>query len=466
MAEAAYEFSLDPVPVPPVDTAWRHIAGPIPAPGTREFIEELRRVEPVSMTLELPLVWERASGIQVEDRAGNRFLDFTSGIFVANAGHANPRVVAAIEETVARPLLHTYSFANEPRKRFVEKLAAVTPPQLDTVLLLTTGAETTEAAIKLMRLHGQRQRPGKLAIVSLTFGFHGKTMGSQTASGRPEQKRWIGQLDPNFHLIPVPFAPACPFHDDDRECGADCFQKGIEGLVASGIDADSVAGFICEPYQGWSAAMLPAEYVQAMRRWADDHGALIAFDEVQAGIGRTGKLLAHEHFGVEADLACCGKGISSSLPLSAIVGRRELIDVDDSFHSTHGGNPVCCAAALGNLEAIVDDGLVDAAASTGPVLGERLREIAGRFPDRVLRVEGRGLVWALHLGDAATGQLDGLLGDLVIERCMRRGLLLVRTGTGTIKIGPPLGIPIDAALEGAEVIADALAEAVDARQAA
>jgi 4-aminobutyrate aminotransferase-like enzyme len=464
MASGAYEFSLDPVPVPPVETAYRRIAGPIPAPGTREIYEEIRRYEPVSMSLELPLVWERAEGFNVEDRAGNRFLDFTSGIFVTNAGHANKRVVAAIEETVARPLLHTYSFPNEPRRRLVKKLVEVTPPQLDTVLLLTTGAETTEGAIKLMRLHGQRSRPDKLAIVSLSLGFHGKTMGSQTAGGRPEQKRWIGRLDPNFHQIPVPFPPACPFHDEDRECGADCFEKGMEQLIASGVDAATVAGFICEPYQGWSAGFLPNEFVQAMRAWADDHGALIAFDEVQSGIGRTGKLLAHEHFGVKADLACCGKGISSSLPLSAIVGRRELIDVDDSFHSTHGGNPVCCAAALANIEAIVDDGLVDAAAAMDAPMRARLHEIAASFPDQVLRITGRGAVWALHLGNAATGQLDGLLGDLVIERAMRRGVLCVRTGTGTIKLGPPLDMPIDAALEGADVIADAIADAIADRQ--
>lgn len=463
MADPAYEFAMEPVEVETVATRWRRIVTPQPAPGAVETIERARRHEPLSMSLELPVVWDRAEGVAVEDAWGNRWLDFTSGIFVANAGHAHPRVKAAIADAVDRSLLHHYSYVSDLRARLVEKLVAVSPAQLDAVLLLTTGAESTEAAIKFTRLHGQAQRPDKLVIVSLEYGFHGKTMGAQTAGGRPGQKRWIGRLDPNFHQIPVPFAPACPHHDAGRECGADCFERSMAGLAGRGVDPATVAGFICEPYQGWSAAFLPAAWVQAMRAWADDHGALVAFDEVQAGIGRTGTLFAHEQFGVAADLVCCGKGISSSLPLSCVLGRRELIDVDDSFHSTHGGNPVCVAAALANLEAIVDDGLVEKGRDTGAVLGEALHELAARH-DEIVDVRGRGMVWALHLGDAQTGELDPVLGDMLIERAMRRGVLLVRTGTGTIKLGPPLVMEPEAALEGVAVIEQALVAALEDRR--
>lgn len=465
MAEAGYEFAFDPVPVEPVETAWRRIATPQPAPGTVELLHRLRSHEPESMTLELPVVWERASEWSVEDPFGNRWLDFTSGIFVANAGHAHPRVRGAIEQMAARPLLHSYSFATEVRAQLVERLVALTPPHLDTVLLLTTGAEANEAAIKVMRLRGLRARADRLGIVSLTLGFHGKTMGAQTASGRTEQKRWIGQLDPNFHQIPVPYPPICPWHEAEQPCGAGCFERSMVALADAGVDLGTITGFLVEPYQGWSAALLPDEFVRAMRTWANEHGALVAFDEVQAGIGRAGKLLAHEHFGVEADLVACGKGISSSLPLSALLGRRELIDVDDSFHSTHGGNPVCCAAALANLEVIEEEKLVERGWRVGETLGRALRELAGRFGEVALRVEGRGMVWALHLVDPESGELDAVLGDIVIERAMRRGLLLIRTGTGTIKVGPPLSIPEEAALEGAGVIEEALAEALAERRA-
>ena len=453
MADADYEFTLDPVDVPRVETRYRKIVTPQPPPETADLIRRLRAQEPESMTLELPVAWHSASGCQVSDASGNTWLDFTSGIFVANAGHAPKRVRDAITEMVERPLLHTYSFGNEPRAALVEKLVEMSPPHLDCVLLLTTGAESTEAAIKLMRLNGQRQKPDKVGIVSIEFGFHGKTMGSQQAGGRPEAKEWIGQLDPNFHQLPLP-----------REPGD--FENGMRSLADSGVDLDTIAGFICEPYQGWSAAFLPEEFVRAMREWADSHGALIAFDEVQAGIGRTGRFFGHQHFGVPADLVCCGKGISSSLPLSAVLGARELLDSDPSFHSTHGGNPVCCAAALASLEDIQERGLVERAEEMGEVFRSGLEGIAARFPDVIPRVEGRGMVWALHLVDPSTGELDGLLGDLVIESCMRKGLLLVRTSTGTIKLGPPLDIPRDAAEEGIAVLGEGVAEAIGSRQTA
>jgi 4-aminobutyrate aminotransferase-like enzyme len=320
--------------------------------------------------------------------------------------------------------------------------------------------------MKFMRLNGRRERLDKVGIVSLELGFHGKTMGAQTASGRPEGKQWIGVLDPNIHNIPVPYAPVCPHgHPADEPCGAACFERSMAGLAARGVDIATIAGFVCEPYQGWSAGFLPDAWVRAMRAWADEHGALVAFDEVQSGIGRSGRFLAHEHFGVPADLVCCAKGISSSLPLSAVLGRREHLDVDDSFTSTHGGNPVCAAAALATLEVIQDERLVERAETVGAVLGGRLARTAERFADHVARLEGRGMVWALHLVDPDTGELDAMLGDMVIERAMRRGLLLVRTGTGTIKVGPPLTMPEDAALDGADVLEAALAEALVERPA-
>jgi 4-aminobutyrate aminotransferase / (S)-3-amino-2-methylpropionate transaminase / 5-aminovalerate transaminase len=467
MARAdAYDLVQTPVDVPPVETRWRRIVTQQPAPGTVEALAELRGHEPRSMSNELPVLWDRAEGFQVSDPWGNTWLDFTSGIFVANTGHAHPRVREAIRAMVDAPLLHSYSFPTAVRERLTAKLVEMAPDHLDTALLLTTGAESTEAAMKFMRLHGRAQRRDKLGIVSLALGFHGKTMGAQTASGRPEAKEWIGVLDPNIHNIPVPYAPTCPHgHAADRPCDAGCFARSLAQLEDAGVDLATIAGFISEPYQGWSAALMPVPWVRAMRAWADEHGALLAFDEVQSGIGRTGRFLAHEHFGVRADLVCCAKGISSSLPLSCVLGRRELLDVDDSFTSTHGGNPVCSAAALATLEILQDEGLIERAAATGAALERRLREIAARHPDVVPRVEGAGMVWALHLVDPESGELDATLGDLLIERAMRRGLLLVRTGTGTIKLGPPLIMPEEAALEGADVIEESLAEALAERTA-
>ena len=463
MDSGQHQFSLVPVDVPHVETKYRHIVTAQPPPGTAALVRRLRAVEPLSMSGELPVTWHSASGFQVSDPYGNVWLDFTSGIFVANAGHGNARIREAIAEMLDRPLLHSYMFPTDIRERFVVKLLDAVPRQLDAALLLTTGSEAVEAAIKMARLRGLQRRPDKLHIVSLTLGFHGKTMGSQTAGGREADKRWIGPLDPNMSLIPVPYAPVCPWASGEtHECDESCFERGLAVLD---IDPASLAAFVVEPYQGWSAAFLPERYVHAMRLFATEHDALLIFDEVQAGIGRTGRFLAHEYFDVEADLAVCAKGLSSSLPIAAVVGRREIVDADPSLNSTHGGNPVCCAAGLANLESIDEEGLVPRANEADATFGEALRALQEAHQPHVARIEGRGMVWAIHLVDPSSGELDVVLGDLVIEHAMRRGVLCVRTGTGTVKIGPPLTMPDDAAREGVAVLGEAIEAALHDRVA-
>jgi 4-aminobutyrate aminotransferase / (S)-3-amino-2-methylpropionate transaminase / 5-aminovalerate transaminase len=465
LANDTYPFSLQPVSVPPLETRHRRIATALPVPESLPILGTLQRFEPRSMAIDqLPVVWNRAEGYQVRDAWGNCWIDFTSGIFVANIGHGHPKVVSAIQAMLDKPLLHNYYFPSEIRAAFVKKLIELTPANLDTAFLLTTGSESTECAIKLMRIHGHRIDPKKLGIISLALGFHGKTMGSQQAGGRPAAKAWIGKLDPNFHQLPVPYAPICPFRaTEDHECGANCFHRALEQLAESGADLRSIAGFLIEPYQGWSAAFLPTAYVRAMREWATANKALVAFDEVQSGFGRTGRFLAYEHFDVEADLVCCGKGITSSLPLSTVLGRRDLLDVDASLNSTHGGNPICCAAGLANLEVLQEEDYVARAERLGHRVRLALEEIANRHSAHIPRVEGRGLVWGLHLVNPNDGRLDVSLGDLVTEQAMRRGVLLVRTGVGTVKLGPPLCIPEDAVIEGVSAIGEVIDSALRAR---
>jgi 4-aminobutyrate aminotransferase-like enzyme len=200
-----------------------------------------------------------------------------------------------------------------------------------------------------------------------------------------------------------------------------------------------------------------------MRTWADEHEALLISDEVQAGFCRTGKFLAFEHFNVPVDLVACGKGISSSLPLSAVLGRRELLDVDPSLNSTHGGNPVCCAAALANLEVMQRQSLAEIARKTGSIFGDRLKEIAVDYPEHIFTVQGRGFLWGVHMVNPETEELDVRLADEIVEKLMRKGMLIVRTGVGTLKFGPPLCISEDAIIEGVGVVQEVLAETIRAR---
>ena len=336
---------------------------------------------------------------------------------------------------------------------------AISPESLEKVFLLTTGSEATECAIKLTRMHGRTLRPEKIGIVSFTNSFHGRTMGSQMIGGYPDQKEWIGHLDPDMHQIPFPFCFKCPWGKAGYEhCGEECFDKGMRSLSEQGIGPERIAGFVAESFQGPSVAFMPEDYAQAMRRWADAHQALVVFDEIQAGFGRSGKLFAYEHYGIDADLICCGKGITGSLPLSAVLGRARIMDIPDhgEMSSTHTGNPLCCAAALANLDVIEGEKLVERAAVLGRKLDARLNALRRKYPEPVGGIGGKGLAYAVYLVKPGTRELDVDMGDRVTELALQRGLFMLQTGRGTLKIAPPLSIPEDALLEGVDVIDEAI----------
>jgi len=310
-------------------------------------------------------------------------------------------------------------------------------------------------------MYGHRLAPEKIGIVSFIGAFHGRTLGAQMMGGNPAAKEWIGHLDPDIHQIPFPFCQRCPWGKSEYEqCGEECFQKGLEQLQNQGIELNRIAGFMIESYQAWGAIFYPDDYIQALCAWADAHQALVTFDEVQAGFGRTGKFFAFEHYDVEADMVCCGKGMTSSLPMSAVLGRAAILDIPlpGSMSSTHTGSPLCCAAALANIEVIEKEKLLAAANSTGQVLESHLIKIQQRHPDRVHCVLGRGLLYALHMVHPVTKELDVELADRIMEKAMQKGLLMVHTGRGTLKIGPPLSIPEEAVVEGVAVLQEAIDE--------
>jgi 4-aminobutyrate aminotransferase-like enzyme len=448
-----------------IETSFRRIVSPIPHPDSIPLIEELARLEPASMTGFPPVVWERAEGFQVWDAYGNRWIDFTSAVVLANAGHANPRIEAAIRAQLDRHLWHNYCNPSEIRLRTVKALASIAPSNLDKVFLLSTGSEAVECAIKLMRLHGRGIAPGKVHILSFLRSFHGRTMGSQMAGGYLDQQEWMGSKPAGFHHIPYPECPRCPWGRDRYDaCGRECLERGLDGLRAQGLADDLFAGVISETFQGPTVAFMPPDYVAALRVWATEHYALLAFDEIQAGFGRTGRWFGFEHYDVEPDMIITGKGMTSCLPMSAVIGRGALLDLAEhgEMSSTHTGNPLCCAAAIANIESIRDDGMLENAATLEPAARRVLETLREKFPGRVGTVNGRGLVWAVYLLDPATGELDIELGRRVVTRCIEQGLLMLQTGRGTLKIAPPLCITQDAFLEGVGVIEGALMECLRA----
>ncbi|MDD5652673.1 MAG: aspartate aminotransferase family protein [Candidatus Omnitrophica bacterium] len=406
---------------------------------------------------QLPVLWHKAKDFQVYDKFGNCWIDFTSTIFVANTGHANPRVVSALKKQLAQGLLHTYTFASEIRAKFLEKLIKSLPSFCQKAFLLSSGTEATECAIKLMRMYGIGVNPEKKVIISFKGNMHGRTMGAEMLRGDPVLSDWIGYKDPNMQALNFPYPWLA---DSSRYDWGLKFKKDMDLLLKHGLKPQNICGFIIESYQGWGAVFYPKDYIKALCSFAKKNRALVTFDEIQGGFGRTGKLFVFQHYGVTPDLICLGKGISGSLPLSAVVGRKKIMDLPQigSMSSTHSANPLCCAAGLANLEALSENDLVRQSQRKGKLLSERLLQLKDKYPERVFWVSVRGLLAALILKDPKTGKPDADFANKVCEKAMQKGLLLVHTGRESIKIGPPLTIPDAALQEGLDVLEECFEE--------
>ena len=447
----AKEFPLVPQKVADVSTKYRKISGQLPTPETIKQLEALRKVEPQSMSGQAPIIWAKSDNFSVSDAYGNTWLDFSSGVLITNAGHGRKKIVDAICAQAAN-VLTTYCFPNSPRIALTQKLVAAAPEGLDKVFLLSTGAESTECALKLMRTHGLGISASKSVIVSYEGAFHGRTLGAQMMGGMPAGKKWVKNLDPEMVQVPFPDG----YRNEDVS-----FELFTKTLAEKGVKPENVAGVIAETYQGIGPNFMPAAYAQALRKWCDDCGALLCFDEVQAGFGRCGTMWGFQNYDVTPDLFCMGKGISSSLPISGVIGRAAVMDQygPNAMTSTHTGNPVCCAAALANLEIIQDEKLVDNAAKVGAVMQAELAKIAAKH-DCVGHLHGKGLVAGLLIDKPGKVPNPDLAWD-IINTCFGKGLLMfapVGLYGECVKIAPPLTITEEAVLEGCAVIDEAITE--------
>ena len=453
MAEE-YLFNRIPKEVEKVETKNRRICTKLPVPESLPIIERSIKYEPWSMNHQLLAVWDRAVDYQIFDKWGNIWIDFSSGIFVTNSGHGNSEMVEAIREMLDKPILNSYYYPLEVRSLLAEQLVCMAPADMNKVFFLTTGSETTECALKLCRMHGIKQRKDKLGMISFGGAFHGKTMGAQTMAGKPQAQAWIGNLDPCIYHIDCPtnaFEDMSQIYNEEK--GRMLFEKDIKKLEAQGVDLDTIAGAIFEPYQGWAALFYPIGYIKALREFLTEKGALLVSDEVQAGFGRTGKLFGYEYYGVDVDIICCGKAVSGALPLSAVLSKKEIIDVDGSLNSTHGGSPLPCASALANLKYMEKHHLVEEAKRKETIIRNKFIQMKALFPERICAVHGMGMAFAAVVVKPQTV-------DRIIERAYEKGLMSIRTMTGTIKIGPPLTIPDDALEEGMDILIEVMKEIV------
>jgi 4-aminobutyrate aminotransferase / (S)-3-amino-2-methylpropionate transaminase / 5-aminovalerate transaminase len=457
---AAHSFSRTPQTVPFVKTEHRQIQTAIPAPGTEAILEQLDRFESRSMHGQLPLVWDRAEDFNVFDIAGNCWIDFTSTIFVANVGHSNPRVTEAIKTTLDTPIYSCYAYGNETRAKYLEKLVNFAGKPFEKAFLLSAGTEATEAALKLMRMEGQKQNKRRRGIICIEGNWHGRTLGAQMLSSNLGQREWIGYQDADIHHLPFPY----PWELIGRNPET-FLDEGLNRLTTAGIDlSQDICGFMLETFQGWGAVFYPVEFVQAIERVCRKNSILLAFDEMQAGFGRTGRAFGFQHYDVTPDLICCGKGMGGGVSLSGVLGRAEIMDLPDvgNMSSTHSANPLVCAAGLAVIEEIESRNLIAETARKGELLFNALGELQARFPNRIAHLLGHGLIAAVLFHHPETGAADGPFTSRVAELCMQKGLLVVHTGRESIKIGPPLTITDEALLEGVSVLGESIAE-VDAQ---
>ena len=418
------------------------IAGPLPGPRARAIIARDSQVVSPSYTRCYPLVAERGEGAIIEDVDGNRFLDFNAGIAVVAAGHCHPEVVRAIQEQAAR-LIHMSGtdFYYEEMVALAETLARIAPGDVPRrVSFGNSGAEAIEGCIKLARYATGREK-----IIAFFGSFHGRTMGALSLTSRKAvQRAGFGPLVPGVIHAPYPYCYRCPYGQEPGTCAVECVKHIEDTLLKTIAPAEETAAIVVEPVQGEGGYVVPPKkFFDELTRVANAHGILLVLDEVQSGMGRTGRMFAAEHFDVVPDILAVAKGIASGMPLGATIARADLMTWPPGAHaSTFGGNPVCCSAALTTI-ALLERELIDNAARMGAYMKERLLEWPARFP-LVGDVRGLGLMLGVELvRDRYTREKAPLVRDRVLELAFQRGLLVLGAGDSTIRLCPPLVITRD-----------------------
>jgi 4-aminobutyrate aminotransferase/(S)-3-amino-2-methylpropionate transaminase len=452
------EYDLTPVDVPKVRTKYRTIQTKLPVPESLPVFEGLKASEPRSMMGMPPIVWHKAEDFAVSDRWGNRWIDWSSGVLITNVGHGRAEIRKALKEVIDQGLLASYVFVHEKRMILTKMLQQLAPvPAEYQVFVMSTGSEATENCIKLSKTHAKEKHgPSKKYFVSYLNAFHGRTMGAQLAGGMPQLKKWLVDTDTTFIQVPFP---------DGYKNPNTSFDLFLSTLREKGVKPAHIAGIMSETYQGVGPDFMPVEYAKKLESFCREHDIVLSFDEVQAGFGRTGKMFGYEHYGVKPDLVACGKGISSSLPISAVIGRADIMGLypPGSMTSTHSGSPLPVVAAIANLEVLLKEKLAERAAKMGDILIPELHRIQKKHPSVLGCAAGKGLVGGIQVVKPGTREPNPELALKINLSCFHKGLLMfapVGVGGECIKIAPPLTIAEDALRESIAVLEEACDEVV------
>ena len=429
-----------------------------PGPKARKVVERDAAVISPSFGRAYPLVVESAEGNIVKDVDGNEFIDMNAGLAVCSVGHGHPKLKKAIKDQVDKFIHYSYTdFFYEDYVDLGEELSKVLPIEGDKKIFYgNSGAEAIEAAMKASRWHTERQ--GYLAYIG---SFHGRTMGavSLTAS-KPYQRRKFSPLIPGVEHIFYPYCYRCPFNLECPSCGYACVDYIDEYLFHKYVAPEEVSMLLAEPIQGEGGYVVPPMgYFKKLKKLLDEYGILFAVDEVQSGVGRTGKWFAIEHFGVKPDIVTTAKGIAAGLPLGVMASKAEIQDWTPGSHaSTFGGNPVSCAAAMAVLDIIKTEKLLDNATEQGAYIKKRLEEMMETHP-MIGDVRGIGLMVGVEIvKDKDTKEVAPKATEEIMMECFRNGLAIVNCGVNVIRWMPPLTITRDLLEPSLEIFEKALSK--------
>ncbi len=431
-----------------------------PGPKAREIIARDEAVLSRSLTRTAPLVGVGAEGVWVRDIDGNEFLDFGSGIAVTNVGHMHPRVVETVKREVERLIfVNSFDFHTVPQVNLAERLVRITPGSFrKRVFFVNSGTEAVECAIK-----ASRYRTGRYYTVAFINSFHGRTMGSLAlTSTSTTARRRFQPMMPGVVHAPYPYCYRCPLghREGPPDCGFACLSYLEDQILGHVAPPDEVSAIVFEPIQGAGGYVVPpGEWVRGLRRIADEHGIPLIADEVQSGMGRTGRWCAVEHFGVVPDGVTLSKAIAAGFPFGAFVGRADLLEWEPGAHeNTLGGNPVLASVALTVLDVIEEERLMENAERVGSHMMGRLRDMASEH-EVVGDVRGKGLMIGVEfVRDRETREPAPRVKSEVIRRAFKRGLILLGAGRSSLRLAPPLVITEEEADVGLDILEEVIGE--------
>ena len=409
----------------------------LPGPKAKNIVERDAKFMSPSFTRDYPLVAKRGHGAVIEDVDGNTFLDFAAGIAVCATGHSHPKVVEAIQKQAAE-LIHMSGtdFYYESLPLLAERLGKTVPgAEAKKVFFCNSGTEAVEGAIKLARYATKRDK-----MIAFYGCFHGRTMGSLSlTASKATQRKGFGALLSGVEHIPYPYAYRCAYGHTPETCGAEILELLEQQIFKRLFDPSEVAGIIIEPIQGEGGYVpAPKFFLQELQRICNQHGIMLIVDEVQSGMGRTGKWWASDHVGIEPDILCSAKGIASGMPLGAFIAKSSVMNWKPGSHgTTFGGNPVCLAAALATMD-LLEGGLMENARKMGDYIFQKTADWTKKF-SIVGDVRGRGLMIGIEIvRDQRTKEKGADLRNQIVDSAFHKGLLILGAGENTIRLSPPL----------------------------